>query len=150
MVEAGVEAPNTGIVQGQADYTPTDVIELSKDLFQPSATYSGFCAAVQKDIVLGNLQKDTIARINLMFDNVQDCALLLGKAPSRWEGLQHLANYYLAKIALLVSESRGAEGFTMKMMRSSFAEQKMTMRDLEGQERRREGVVSKARRSVGI
>lgn len=132
------------------DYAPTDFIELSKDFFQPSAKYSTFNSAVQKDMTLGYLSELDCRWINLAFDNVQDCALLIRKDPDRWNYLEGTVNYYLAKIALKVTQGRGRNGFTAKLMRSTFSEHKATMGELEGIEKRKQGAVDKAKRFVGI
>lgn len=132
------------------DYPPTDFIELSKDFFQPSGQYSDFNAAVQKDMTLGYLTEHDCLWINLAFDNVQDCNLLLAKDPDRWSYLKNTRNYYLAKIALKVTEGRGREGFTAKLMRSTFSEHKATMGELQGIEKRREGVGGRIKKWVGV
>jgi len=132
------------------DYPPTDFIELNKDFFQPSATYSGFFSAVQKDITLGNLSEPDIRHIELRFGNIEDCALLIAKDKKRWGYLQNTMEYYLAWIALRVTTGRGRGGFTAKLMRSTFSEQTATMRQLEGIEKRKKGPIDKARDFVGI
>lgn len=132
------------------DYMPTDMIELNKDFFQPSATYSGFFSAVQKDIVLGNLQHDDIRQIELRFGNIEDCKQLIAKNPNRWGHLNTLANYYLAWIALRVSEGRGRDSITARLMRTTFTDQRASMQHLTSMERKQEGMVNKARRFVGI
>lgn len=132
------------------DFPPTDLIELNKDFFQPSAEYSDFFAAVQKDMSLGNLNKEDIKHIELRFGNIEDCALLIAKDTNRWGYLQNTLDYYLAWIAMRVTMGRGRDGFTARLMRSTFNEQKATMRQLDGIEKRRGGVIDKARSWVGI
>ena len=148
MVEIGVEAPKQA--QAVPEYTPTDMIELNKDFFQPSATYSTFSKAVQKDMTLGHLSEKDIRNIELRLGNIDDCTLLIAKNAQRWGFLQHTVNHYMAWIANRVTVGRGRDGFTAKLMRSTFTEHKQTMRDLEGAERRNEGLRGKITKYTGI
>lgn len=148
-MEYGVEDAPQGASQS-GDYSPTDLIELNKDFFQPSATYSDFFSAVQKDMTLGNIDPSDIPAIELRFGNIEDAALLLAKNKDRWGALQSTINYYLAWIALRISLGRGRNGFTARLMRSTFGEQHNTMRHLEGLEKRKEGIMARAKRFVGI
>jgi len=146
-MEAGVAEEEQ---QVQRDYAPTDFIELSKDFFQPSVTYSKYFGAVQKDLVLGNLSEMDTKQIELRFGNIEDAALLIAKNKARWGYLKTTMDYYLAWIALRVSMGRGRNSETARLMRSTFSEHKATMGELEGMQKRREGALGKAKRWVGI
>jgi hypothetical protein len=148
-MEAGYDS---GYSQGPAprDYPPTDLIELNKDFFQPSQLYSKFSEAIQKDMTLGNISKSDFETIRKEQKLIEALTMAYDAQPKRWAKLKVTIRDEYREIMNIISLGRGRDGFTARLMRTTFAEQKASMQHLTSMERRQEGMVGKARRFVGI
>jgi len=129
---------------------PRDIIELNHDIYKPSVKYSEVEEAVQKDMVLANLSQAEIGRIKLQFSLIEPEIVLINRDPVKYKALNVSVNNELKDIIQTVSLSRGALGFTAKLMRKTIHEQRSTMGYEMGREKQREGIVKQGRQVTGL
>ena len=147
MPEAGIEETETPTQYQPMDDMPRDIIELNKDIYQPSTKYSTRNESVQKDMVLANLGPFEIAMIRMELDLIEVLNMSHKRHPERFAKLQSTINDEYSNIANIVTASRGRGGFTARLIKSSFVEQKQTMGYIEGREKQK-GIVNKLTRGI--
>ena len=138
------------LIERPIEGDPRDIIELNHDIYKPSVKYSDVEVAVQKDMVLANLNPVEIGRIKLQFSLIETLIVLVNRDPIKYKAVNVSVNNELKDIIQTVSLSRGAGGFTAMLMRKTIHEQRSTMGYEMGREKRKEGLGNQARRVSGL
>ena len=130
------------------DNPPENLVEQFWDQYTPSEKYREIFNAIQKDMVLGNFTKEDEEYIN-------HCAKIISAAEAIAKeeniDMSDPIREQLKDIVIRVTQSRGRDGFTARMLRSQFVEQRQKFTQEEITRRKKEGGLgTKLRRLVPI
>ena len=143
-------APGEGAQRRHYEGDPRDIIELTHDIYKPSVTWTELSQAIEKDMVLSNLSLLDMKMIRAEFSLIETLSALYRRDPVKYRGLLNTINDEITTVANHATITRGADGFTAKLMRKTIQEQHSTMGHQMANEKQREGPVGKRKNFLGF